>query len=77
MDKVLYKWFTEMCSESKPVTGPMIIKKANFFNHETNITDKCTFSENSNKKLPEHRYHLIIQHLSGLMVTGLKEFYCN
>jgi len=22
MDKVLYKWFTTMCSEGKPMTGP-------------------------------------------------------
>ena len=42
--------------QTEPVTGLMIIKKANFFNHETNITAKCTFSENNNKKLPVRTY---------------------
>jgi hypothetical protein len=27
LDKVLYKWFTAMCSEGKPMTGPKIIEK--------------------------------------------------
>ena len=44
-DKVLYKWFTAMHSEGKPVTGPMIIEKAKSFYDEMTITYKCTFSE--------------------------------
>jgi len=27
-DKLLYKWFTAMHSEGKPVTWPMVIQKA-------------------------------------------------
>jgi len=42
MDKVLYKWFTAMCSEGKPVAGPMIIEKANAFYDQIKITDKCS-----------------------------------
>jgi hypothetical protein len=32
LDKVLYEWFMAMHSERKPMTGPMIIEKAKFFN---------------------------------------------
>jgi hypothetical protein len=28
LDKALYKWFTAMCLEGKPMTGPVIIEKA-------------------------------------------------
>ena len=28
LDKVLCKWFTIMCSEVKPVSGPIVIQKA-------------------------------------------------
>jgi hypothetical protein len=52
MEKWLYKWFTTMRSEVKPVTGPMIIEKAKSFHDEMKIPDKCTFSEGSNKKFP-------------------------
>jgi len=31
LDELLYKWFTEVHSEGKPVTGPMIIEKADHF----------------------------------------------
>jgi len=32
LDKELYKWFTAVCCEGKPVTGPMIIeRKLNIF----------------------------------------------
>ena len=31
MDKVLYKWFTPMHSKGTPVTGPIMIEKANLF----------------------------------------------
>jgi len=44
VDKVLYKWITAMCSEGKPVTGPMIIEKANAFYDQIKMTDKCMFS---------------------------------
>jgi hypothetical protein len=38
-----------MCSEGKPITGPMIIEKSKSFYDEILITDKCTFSEGRNK----------------------------
>jgi hypothetical protein len=44
LDKVLYKWFIAMHSEGKPVTGPMIIEKANSFYDQIKITEKCMFS---------------------------------
>jgi hypothetical protein len=28
MDNMLYKWFTAMCSEGKPMTWPVIVEKA-------------------------------------------------
>jgi len=31
LDKLLYEWFTAVHSEGKPVTGPMIIEKADHF----------------------------------------------
>jgi hypothetical protein len=52
LDKVLCKWFTAMHSEGNLVNGPRIIEKAKSFYEEMNITDMCTFSEGSNKKLP-------------------------
>jgi hypothetical protein len=52
LDKVLYKWLTAMCSERKPMTEPMVIVKAKFIHDGMKITDKCTFSEGSNKMLP-------------------------
>jgi hypothetical protein len=51
VDKVLYKWFTVMHSKGKPITLPVTIEY-DPFNDETKITDKCTCSEGSNKKLP-------------------------
>jgi hypothetical protein len=42
---MLYKWFASMCSEGKPMTGPMIIEKAEHFYDEMEIIDKCVFSE--------------------------------
>jgi hypothetical protein len=44
LDRVLYKWFTAMCSEGKPMTGHMIIEKAESFYDEMKITDKFAFS---------------------------------
>jgi len=32
-----------MCSERKPVTGPMVIVKAEAFYDQIKITDKCIF----------------------------------
>lgn len=45
LEKVLWKWFTAMCSEEKLVTGPMIIQKVKTFYDELKITDKFTFYE--------------------------------
>lgn len=48
VDKVLCKWLTEMCSEGKPMIGPMIpvTEKANSFYEydEMKISGMCTFS---------------------------------
>jgi hypothetical protein len=35
--------------KEKPITGLMIIKEAKSFYDEMKVTDKCTFSEDSNK----------------------------
>jgi hypothetical protein len=51
LKKVLCKWITTVCSEVKCGAGPMIISKAKSFYVKMIITDKCTFSEGSNKKL--------------------------
>jgi hypothetical protein len=53
LENVLYKRFTGVCSEVKHVTGPMIIEKAESFYVKMKMTDKCTFSEGSNKKLQD------------------------
>jgi hypothetical protein len=52
LEWVLYNWFTAMCSEGRLVTGSVIIGKAKCFYDEMKITDKCTLSEDRNKKLP-------------------------
>ena len=39
-------------SEGQPVTRPMIIDDAKSFYDKMKRSDKCTFSEGSNKKLP-------------------------
>ena len=49
LDRLLCKWFHIMCSAGKSVTRPMITEKAKSYD-EIKITDKCAFSENSNKK---------------------------
>jgi len=38
-------------SEGKPVTGPLMIHKATSFHNKMKVTDKCTFSDGSNKTL--------------------------
>jgi len=48
LDKA-YNWFTAVCLEWKCVTGT-IIETAESFYDEMKRTDKCTFSEGSNKK---------------------------
>ena len=53
LEKVLYKWFTTVCPEVKHVTGPLIIEKGESFYVKMKMTDKCTFSEGSNKKLQD------------------------
>jgi Tc5 transposase DNA-binding domain. len=45
MAEVLHTWFTAMCSQTKTVTGSMIIHKAISFYDEMTIIDKCTFIE--------------------------------
>jgi hypothetical protein len=41
-----------MCSEGKPMIGPVIIEKAESFYDEMKVSDKCTFCEVSNEKFP-------------------------
>jgi hypothetical protein len=50
LGKVLFKWLAAVCSDGKPVTALMIIEKCKSFYDEIKITDKCTFSVDSNKK---------------------------
>ncbi|XP_066439178.1 large ribosomal subunit protein uL23m isoform X1 [Eleutherodactylus coqui] len=45
LDKIVYKWFSEMRSQGISVTGPMIIEKAKAFYAEMEITEKCIFSD--------------------------------
>lgn len=45
-------------SEGKPVAGHMIIEKGESFYDEVEITDKCEFSDGSNKN-----YCMIIQNI--------------
>jgi hypothetical protein len=47
---VLILVYSTVC-EGKPVTGPLMIQKAKSFHNKMKITDKCTFSDGSNKKL--------------------------
>jgi len=47
----LYKRFTAMQSEGKPMTGPTIIEKAKSFYNKMKITDMCTFSEDCMQNL--------------------------
>jgi hypothetical protein len=46
------KWFTALCFEGNPMTGPMIIGNTKSFYDQIKITDRLTFCEGSNKKLP-------------------------
>jgi len=43
------KQFTAMCSNRKPMTGPMIIENSKPFYDEVKIKDKGTFFQGSNK----------------------------
>jgi len=45
----MYESFTAVRSKGKPVTGPVIMKKAKSFYEEMEITDKYTFPQGSNK----------------------------
>jgi hypothetical protein len=72
LDKGL--WFTAMHSKGKSMSGPVIIEKTKYLYDEMQITDRCTFSQGSNEKLPAR--NLIIRHLSSPMGAGFYEFYC-
>jgi hypothetical protein len=51
----VYKWFTALHSNLKPVTGLSITEKTKPVCNEMKITDNCTFSEGwlrSKKKSP-------------------------
>lgn len=53
MAKVLHTWFTAICSQTKTVTGSMIIDKAMSFYDEMTIIDKYTFYEGWLKNFKE------------------------
>ena len=55
-----------MCSEGKPMIGPMIIDKVMSFCDEMKITDKCTFSEGwlQNLKEPAAEGDIQMEYLS-------------
>jgi hypothetical protein len=85
LDRALYRWFTAVRSKGKPMTGPVIIKKAKSFYDEMEVTDKYTFSKGGNKNylcelrsvwvLSDNLAHLMIWHLSSPLGVGLREFY--
>lgn len=44
--------FIAVCCEVKPKSGPVTVEKAEFFFYdEMSVTEKCTFSEDNNKKI--------------------------
>ena len=80
-----HKWFTAMCSEGKPMTGPMVIENAKCSYDEMKITDKCASSDGWLQNFKELRSVyapsdnpecLIIQNLSGTVQDGITELYC-
>jgi hypothetical protein len=77
LDKVLFKWFTAMCSKGNPMTRPMIIDKAISVYDEMKIHGKCAFSVGINRKSPVRtKFRLIIKYPLGLVGARLKEFCC-
>ena len=45
-------WFTAMHSKGRSMTGTVVIERAKYLYDEMKITDRCTFSQGSNEKLP-------------------------
>lgn len=46
LDDVLYKWFSLVRSEGKPVTGPMIVEKAKCFGKDLGVAEsECNYSD--------------------------------
>ena len=52
LDTVFHKGLLAMHSKGKFITGPMKNENTKPHHDEIKITDECTFSEGSNKKLP-------------------------
>ena len=66
LDMVLYKWFTAVHSEGNPMTGPMVVEKAKFFNGRVKITGKCNAAPVravTCNDFIQYRYCLIIQNI--------------
>jgi hypothetical protein len=63
----MYKWLTEVHFEGIPMTGPMVIKRAESFYDEVGNNCKCAFSEGElqNFKEPEAKGDTSV------------EYYCN
>jgi len=59
LDKVLYDSFIAMSSKGKLLIGTAVIENAKSFFDEMKTTNKWTFSEGSNKKLPVRTYVII------------------
>jgi len=53
LDKVGHKSFTVICSKGKPVTGSMIISRANCPYGEMKITENAHSLRGETKKLPQ------------------------
>ncbi|XP_035212156.1 jerky protein homolog [Stegodyphus dumicola] len=46
LDSVLFKWFSAVRSEGKPVTGPMIVEKAKKFGQDLGVAEsECNYSD--------------------------------
>jgi hypothetical protein len=76
----LYKWFTAVCSEGGPVTGPVVIENVECFYDETKITERCILCDGWLRNFNEVKSvqvqsvnpeYYINQHLSGTMHVAL------
>jgi hypothetical protein len=67
LGKVLYKWFTAMCSKGKPMTARIIVGKAMSLYDEIKITGRCTFSESWLKNLKNQQLKEISKWNNSMM----------
>ncbi|XP_043471562.1 tigger transposable element-derived protein 4-like [Leptopilina heterotoma] len=62
VEKCLIKWFSAMRQKRIPISGPLLIEKANLFAKEMNINFKCTPSWISRFKT---RHNIVMGKISG------------